>query len=79
MKQAMLQGVSSIKVILMAISPELDSWKGQNGIPMYFRFSKKIRINTQHSARNFFKRFHGPSKAKPGTPNYRSKLGLFER
>ena len=32
MKLAMLQGVSSIKLILMAISPELDSCKGQNGI-----------------------------------------------
>ena len=36
------------------------------------------KLTPLHSARNFFKRFHGPSKAKPGTPNYGLKLGSFE-
>ena len=31
-----------------------------------------------HSARNIFKRSHGPNKAKTGSPNFRLIFGSFE-
>ena len=38
-----------------------------------------IKMNLSlHSARNFFKTFHGPNKAQTGPPTYGLILGSFE-